>query len=59
MIIIMSIVYSQYFSIQYNIRDNYIYVVTWDDFLKYPNYDIDYAYKLRENTPSYKIVKSL
>ena len=55
----MSIVYSQYFSIQYNIRDNYIYVVTWDDFLKYPNYDIDYAYELRENTPSYKIVKSL
>ena len=45
--------------LQYNIRNNYIYVVTWDDFLKYPNYDIDYAYKLRENTPSYKIVKSL
>lgn len=45
--------------LQYNIRNNYIYVVTWDDFLKYPNYDMDHAYELRENTPSYKIVKSL
>lgn len=42
-----------------NIENNYIYVVTWEDFLKYPNYDIKTAYEYRDNTPTYKIFKSL
>lgn len=42
-----------------NIINGYIYVVTWDDFLKYPQVDIDLAFSYRKNTPAYKIVKSL
>ena len=42
-----------------NIKNGYIYVVTWDDFKKYPNADIGYAFECRDNTPTYKIVKSL
>ncbi len=42
-----------------NIENNYIYVVTWEDFLNYPNYDIKTAFEYRDTTPTYKIVKSL
>ena len=42
-----------------NIDNGYIYVVTWDDFVKYPNIDIQYAFDYRANTPTYKICKSL
>ena len=42
-----------------NIDNGYIYVVTWDDFVKYPNADIKQAFDSREKTPSYKIKKSL
>ena len=42
-----------------NIDIGYAYVVTWDDFLKYPNTDIKIAFDNMENTPSHKIVKML
>ena len=45
--------------IKENIDNGYIYVVTWDDFVKYPNTDIKQAFDYREKTPTYKIKKSL
>lgn len=42
-----------------NIDNGYIYVVTWDDFLKYPRVDIDLAISYKEKTPKYKIKKML
>lgn len=42
-----------------NIDVGYIYVVTWEDFLKYPQVDINIAVSYMENTPSHKITKSL
>lgn len=42
-----------------NIDNGYIYIVTWDDFLKYPNADISLAISNKESIPSYKIVKNL
>lgn len=42
-----------------NIENGYIEVVHWDDFIKYPNLDISYAFSNRDRTPSYKIVKSV
>ena len=42
-----------------NIDNGYIYVVTWEDFKKYPNADISQAFDYRDQTPSYKIKKSL
>lgn len=42
-----------------NIDNGYIYVVTWDDFVKYSQIDINIAFDKKENTPTYKIVKSL
>ena len=42
-----------------NIDNGYIYVVTWADFVKYPNADIQYAYDHRDQTPRYKIVKTV
>ena len=42
-----------------NIDNGYIYVVTWDDFLKYPQIDINIAFDHKDDTPDYKIVKSL
>ena len=42
-----------------NIENSYIYVVTWDDFIKYPQIDIDIAFDHKNNVPSYKIAKSL
>ena len=42
-----------------NIENGYIYVVTWEDFLKYPNLAIKTAFDYREKVPSSKIVKSL
>jgi hypothetical protein len=42
-----------------NIENDYIYVVTWEDFLKYPQIDITIAFEHKNDTPSYKIVKSV
>ena len=42
-----------------NINNGYIYVVTWEDFLKFPNTDIIQAIENKEKTPSDKIIKSL
>jgi len=42
-----------------NIDNGYIYVVDWEDFLKYTDIDIDMAFDHRNETPSYKIVKTL
>ena len=42
-----------------NIDNDYIYVVTWEDFLKYPKVDMDIAFEHRRNTPGDKIVKSV
>lgn len=42
-----------------NIKNGYIYVVTWDDFKEYPNDDIEIALEYKQNTSSNKIVKSL
>lgn len=42
-----------------NIDNGYINVVTWDDFVKYPNTDINQAIACKEKTPSYKIKKAL
>lgn len=38
-----------------NIDNGYIYVVEWDDFIKYPNIDISLAIACKENTPINKI----
>lgn len=40
-----------------NIDNGYVYVVTWDDFLKYPQTDICIAIEFKDKTPSNKIVK--
>lgn len=42
-----------------NIDNGYIYVVDWDDFVKYPNADIKEAIVHKDSTPTYKIKKSL
>ena len=42
-----------------NIENRYAYVVTWDDFLKYPQVDMNIAFDHKGNTPSYKIVKTV
>ena len=42
-----------------NIENGYAYVVTWDDFLKYSQADMNIAFKHKDDTPSYKIVKSV
>ena len=42
-----------------NIDNGYIYVVTWDDFLRYPRVDIELAISYKEKTPKYKIKKML
>ena len=42
-----------------NIENGYVYVVTWDDFLKYPQIDMDIAFDHKNDTPAYKIVKTL
>lgn len=42
-----------------NIDNGYIYVVTWDDFLKYPQIDINIAFDHKDDTPDCKIVKLL
>lgn len=42
-----------------NIKNDYIYVVTWDDFLKYSQADINIAFHHKDKTPDYKIIKSL
>lgn len=42
-----------------NIENGYIYVVTWDDFLKYPQVDMNIAFDNKNDTPSYKIIKSV
>lgn len=42
-----------------NIENGYTYVVTWEDFLKYPQIDMNIAFNKKESTPSNKIVKTL
>ena len=42
-----------------NIKNGYAYVVTWEDFLMYPQIDMDIAFKHKDATPTDKIVKSL
>ena len=42
-----------------NIENGYAYVVTWEDFLKYTQIDMDIAFEHKDATPTYKIVKSL
>ena len=42
-----------------NIENDYIYVVTWEDFLKYPQADMNIAFEHRDNTAKDKIVKTL
>lgn len=42
-----------------NIDNGYIYVVTWDDFLRFPQVDMNIAFDHKNDTPSYKIVKSV
>ena len=42
-----------------NIENDYIYVVTWDDFLKYPEVDMNIAARQKDAVPTYKIVKLL
>lgn len=42
-----------------NIDNGYIYVVEWDDFLKYTDIDINIAISKKDNTPKHKIVKTL
>lgn len=42
-----------------NIENGYIYVVTWEYFLKYPQASIKYAIDSKESTPTYKICKLL
>lgn len=42
-----------------NIDNGYIYVVTWDDFVKYPQEDMNISYSNKSATPTYKITKSL
>ena len=42
-----------------NISNGYIYVTNWEDFVSYPHVDMGIAFDYRENTPTYKIEKSL
>lgn len=42
-----------------NIENGYAYVVTWEDFVKYPQLDMNIAFSHKDNTPSYMIVKAL
>lgn len=42
-----------------NIDNGYIYVVTWEDFINYPYADIQLAIINKNNTPDYKIKKTL
>lgn len=42
-----------------NIENGYAYVVTWEDFLKYPQIDMDIAFDHKNDTPTYKIVKTV
>lgn len=42
-----------------NIENDYIYVVTWEDFLKYPDIDMAWAFDHRKAVPANRIVKSL
>lgn len=42
-----------------NIDNGYIYVVTWDDFLKYPQIDMNIAFTYKDKTPEDKIIKTV
>lgn len=42
-----------------NILNGYICVVTWEDFLWYPQMDIELAFEKKNKTPAYKIVKTV
>lgn len=42
-----------------NIENGYIYVVTWESFLQYPQTCMDIAFDHKDETPTYKIVKTV
>ena len=42
-----------------NIKNGYIYTVTWHDFTLYPNLSIKKAFDHRDQTPTYKIDKTV
>ena len=42
-----------------NIDNGYTYVITWDEFIKYPQTSLNKAMEYRDKVPSYRIVKSL
>ena len=42
-----------------NIENAYAYVVMWDDFLSYPQVDMNLAFDHKDSTLSYKTVKSV
>lgn len=42
-----------------NIANGYIYVVKWSYFKQYPNLSISKAIECKNNTPTYKIVKTI
>ena len=42
-----------------NITNGYVYVVSWADFLNYPQIDMDIAFSQKRSTPIEKIVKTL
>ena len=42
-----------------NINNGYAYVTKWSDFKAYPTYSINQAIKNKENTPTYKVVKTI
>ena len=46
-------------NVKSNVKNDYIYVVTWEDFLKYPQVDMDLAFSHKESTPLYKVVKTV
>lgn len=42
-----------------NIDNGYVYVVTWDNFLQYPQTSMDKAFEYKDRTPAYKIIKTV
>lgn len=40
-----------------NIDNGYIYVVTWEDFLRYPQMDMNIAFSHKDNTPTFLLVR--
>lgn len=42
-----------------NINNGYAYVTKWNDFKAYPNLSINQAIENKDNTPTYKVVKTI